>query len=256
MELHNYNLEDKIITNDKYKFTRNPPAKYELRDKVLCYFDGYDRKIIPLSVALAFPIIYDSFFDNDKLSDLTIAICPFTLAVAAFSGKFQATKKVENSCLIITNGEKAFSIINSFDQGVRKFQVDIKILRNVFSEYPDCRYMNLLDTITIKPIVDLDYYTNGRMLFKHIYQNQLHPKTLVYLILYKSSKDQKTKSTIIVGRDANPNKDSGYDMVKSGIQDYLLTYNEKIIQKFGSVIPVLWFAWKSFFPNSKIIFIP
>lgn len=263
MESHNYNLKDKVITLNNYKFNRNPPKEYELYDKVVCYFDGYDRKVIPLSIALSFPIIYDTFVEPDKqVYDVTIAICPFTLSSAAFGGKFQSTQNVENSCLVITDGENTFSIINSFAYSnkikeIRKFPVDIKILRNVFTEYPDCKYMILSENIVMEPILDFKYYENEHILFKHVEPpNQFHVKTLVYLIQYISSRDQSIKSTIIVGRDANAKEYTGYNIVKSGVHNYLMTYNEKIKQKLGFVMPTMWFAWKSPFPNSKIIYIP
>lgn len=257
MESHNYNLKDKIINLENFRFNRNPPQGYELYDKVISYFDGYDRKVIPLLIALSYPILYDTFLGPDKETySITIAVCPFTLTAAAFEGKFEATQYVENSCLVITDGKNTFPIINSFNNNIKKFQIDIKILRNVFTEYPDCKYMKIIDDIIIKPILDIDYYKNDQLLFKYTKPNQFHPKTIVYLIHYISSKDHSSKTTVIVGRDANTKYATGYNLVKSGVHDYLVTYSEKIKEKIGFVMPTMWFAWKSFFPDSKIIYIP
>lgn len=262
--LHNYNLKDKILDTDNYTFHRNPPSTYGLHDKVVCYFDGFSRKIIPLSISLSFPIIYDIYTTaGEQVKDITIALCPFTLTSAVFEGKFTATENIENSCLVITDGNNTFSILNSFNVShktgtITEFEVDIKILRNVFTEYPDCKYMSISDKVMIKPILNLEYYENNNTFDnnKLNFEYEIHPKTLIYLIQYISSKDQSIKTTAIIGRDATKKKVTGYDVVKSGIYNYIMTYDEKIKQKFGFTIPLLWFAVKLSFPNSKIIYIP
>ena len=264
MESHNYNLIDKVITINDYKFNRNPPQQYGLQDRVVCYFDGYNRKVIPLYIALSFPIIYDNYMgSHEQIKDITITVCPFTLSTAVFEGKFEATQYVQNSCLIITdNLNHTFPIIDSFvysheNKAIKKFQVDIKILRNVFTEYPDCKYMVLSDNIPVKSILNLKYYENENILFKYVEpSDEFHPKTLVYLIQYISSKDQSIKSTILVGYDANSRTITGYNVVESGVYKYLMNYDDKIKQKLGFVIPTMWFTWKSFYPNAKIIYIP
>ena len=257
MEQHNYDLQDKIITLNDYKFNRNPPPEYGLHNKVVCYFDGYNRKMIPLSVMLTFPIMYDKYVGSDEqFHDMTIALCPFTLAVAVFDGIFIATENVENSCLVISNNKYTFPIIHSQIE-VKKFEADIKVLRNVFTEYPDSKYMILNNNKSVNPILGNEYYENQTILFNCIKpSDQFHTKTLIYLILYQSSKDQTIKSTVIVGSNACANEVTGYNIVESGVYNYLTTYNDKIKEKLGLVMPMVWFAWKSFYPNSKIIYIP
>lgn len=264
MKRHNYDLEDKIITSDDYTFNRNPTQTFGLHDKVVCYFDGYDRKVIPLYVSLSYPIIYDKLYseNDDKVRDITIAVCPFTLCAALFEGKFVATSNIENCCLVISNGEDTFSIANSFTYShkfkhITKSEVDIKILRNVFTEHPDCKYMVLSDKKNINPILDLKYYENNDILFRHVqYPSQIHPKTLVYCIQYVSAKDQSLKCSIVVGKDAKSKEITGYNVIESGVYNYLMTFDDKIKLKLGFVMPIMWFAWKSFFPEAKIIYIP
>lgn len=263
MQPHNINIKDKIITINDYSYRRNPPKKYSLNDKVMAYFDGYDRKIVPLDIAYSYPIIYDKYIASDQqFHDMTIAICPFTLACATFDGKFVPTDYVENSCLVITNNKDTFAICNSFNHILKlnhkKFEIDIKILRNIFTEYPDCKYITLNKDIDIQPLINPNYYLNKDILFEvpTLPSSQFHYKTLTYLIQYISSKDQSVKSTIIIGRNANKDTSTGYNVIESGIYDYIMQYDNDIKQKFGLVMPILWFAWKSFFPNSKIIYLP
>lgn len=268
MELHNLNLHNAILIPNNYKILDEPPNNLNLNDIVICYFDGLVYKIIPFNIINSFPLLYDTYFDSHNLSfDITIAVCPFTLASSAFKGKFTPTEFVNNSCLVITNNIVTFPIIDptkfkknknntDYNKKIKRFQVSIKTLRNAFAEYQDCKYI-MVQKNKIKPIINPKYYQNYEIPYNHVHsQNNIHPKTLVYLIQYKSSKNHTTKNTIIIGKNATHNKTTGYNIAESGIHKYFENHEDKIIQKFGYIIPLLWFSWNSFFPNSKIIYLP
>ena len=210
MQPHNLKISDRTIDSSKYTFDNEPTNDYQLLDKVLCYFDGINRKIVPLSVMLTYPILYDTYDDeNDKVHDISIVLCPFTLASVVLYGKFVPTENVDHSSLVVTDTIDTFSVLNSFDyihKTKRKlnFEVDIKILRNVFTEYPDSKYFVPNSELIFEPLLPLDYYTNDTLLFDSTNESQtFHPKTLVYLIIYISSKDHKQKASVIVGSDSN-----------------------------------------------------
>jgi hypothetical protein len=264
LEAHKFDLSDRVLTFNDYKFNRNPPSNVGLFDKMVCYFDGYHRKVVPLDVVTAFPIIHDKYMTPDeKITDLTVAVCPFTLAAGVFDGKYTATPNVENSCLVITDGDNTFPIVAAprrdatTGRDIKKYEVDIKLLRNVFTEYPDCRYLVVTDNKKqdVKPIVGPKYYDNNEILFKLPAEpaKTIHPKTLVYLIEYTSSKNRARKASVVIGKDAGPNEPSGYNVVQSGVYDYLIQSDDKIKEKSGFVTPILWFAWKSFFPEARIV---
>lgn len=264
---HNLDLSSRSLSPFQYKFNRNPPTtKFGLHDKMVSYFDGYDRKIIPLAVCLAYPIIYDVYLDETSQSyDMTVAVCPFTLASAVFHGKYYATDVVDRSCLVISNGHDKFPIANAHitdmvqsnqPDTIKKYEVDIKILRNIFTEYPDCKYLVINDDVPTDGILDPNYYENGAIMFKTTeVPKQIHMKTLVYLIQYTSAKDKSIKTTVIVGEGANAAKPTGYNVVKSKVYDYLTKSDEKIKEKFGFILPIMWFAWKSFFPDARVLYL-
>lgn len=250
------NIENKCIDISDYTFNKNPPLTYKLKSNVICFFDGIQRKIISLPIALSYPIIYAEYYsDNGNMIDITLAICPFTLVSVILIGKFTATKFIENSCLVITNGTLTFPIIDAYKHNINtKIDVEIKLLRNVFTEYPNCNYLST--ELPVNQLIDENYYTNKDIFFDYkIFNNQIHPKTLVYAILYKSSKDQSNKVSIIVGKNSNANNISGFDTLKSGFTKYYSKFESEIHQKLGYVVPVFWFAVNILFDDPKIIFI-
>ncbi|AYV84090.1 MAG: hypothetical protein Hyperionvirus17_10 [Hyperionvirus sp.] len=265
MEQHGMNFDKRILPFENYKYNRNPPSTIGLFDKMVCYFDGFNRKVVPLKIALAYPIIYDVFMapDSDVTFDLSIGVCPFTLAAGVFEGKYKVSDRVDRSCLVISNGSNTFPIIQGAvvdgksGKSLKKYEVDIKLLRNVFTEFPDCKYLVPIGGELEKPVLGEDYYVGDEVLFRFERPPEnVHLKTLVYLIEYESSKEEQKKSTVVVGRDASPTEVTGYNVVLSGTYDYLVNSEHKLKQKFGFVTPVLWFAWKSFYPDAKLIFIP
>jgi hypothetical protein len=278
MELHNFDLSHNILNPTDYAYNRNPPKNYKLLEKILCYFDGYSRKIIPLSVALSYPIINDFYIDKyEVLHNMTIIICPFTLATIALEGHFTATNYVSQHCLVVTNGQETFSVLDVYKYpNIHKFDVGIKILRNIFTEFTDCKYMIINKQISIPDnILPKSYYINDDSLTKpdsdklnldikkserfdaetdNKLIKKINNKALVNLIIYTSSKDQSIQRSILVGRYIDY-QDSGYNLHKSGIYNYLSIYNNKIKEKHGIIIPVLWFAVKPYLDNSKIIYL-
>lgn len=256
---HNRDLSSRILSFENFKFNRNPPPNVGLHDVMVCYFDGGSRKVLPFSLAMTYPIIHDKCVSQeDKVYDVTLATCPWSLASIVLEGKFTATNSVSDSCLVITNGTKTFPIIKEpREKELKRYEVDIKMLRNVFTEYPDCRFLVTNEEFRVAtPLLPLDYYKNTEIPFPvQVPPGNIHPKTLVYLIQYISSKDASFKATVLVGRDATATEVTGYNMIKSGVYEYVMKYEDKLKQKLGYVMPLLWFSWKSSLPDAKIIFL-
>lgn len=260
VQTHKFNLSDKMLSPQSYKFNRNPPKSYNLYDNIVYYNDGFNTKIVPLNIAKSFPIIYDTYTQDEQVfNDLTIVICPFTLSTYALEGKYKLTQYVDGSFIvIIDSSDKLISLRNLSELKIKKFDVSIGILRNIFTTSPNCKYMVLDKSIgqEPEPILGSDYYTGKQLIFDELAINKsrdFHPKMLAHIIIYKSIKDSSEKSTILVGVDSSPDEISGYNIGKSGVYKYLNKYYPKIREKFGIVVPCLWFAALTYFPNAKII---
>ena len=92
------------------------------------------------------------------------------------------------------------------------------------------------------------YINNNEIIYKlsKPYDKHHHPKTLVYLIQYKSS-DNKIKNTIIISKSEN-----SFNLIESKIDKYFENYEQQIIDKKGFIIPMLWFIHNTI-DNHKII---
>lgn len=216
----------------------------------------------------------DNYSDNDNNNDLdliSIIVCPFSLSGGVFTGEFRATQEIINNSLVITNGIEKFPIIKS-DINSNKYRISdiiIKPLRNILSEYMHTKFIHYNnknnnnknnDINNYNYVAGNDFYSTNSLSPNISYTKQeyltnitFHPKTLVYIISYESSKTDERKYTIIVGKDANKNTITGYNDKTSGFFNYLSQLAEEINERNGCITPVLWYAWKSAYPNAKII---
>ena len=107
----------------------------------------------------------------------------------------------------------------------------------------------------ISPIIDLSYYTNYSLINNTTIEHLVHPKTLVYVIQYKSAKSNEEKTSILLGRDMNNANVTGYNIKKSALFEYLSKYWRKIINKNGFVMPCLWYIAKNDYKDAKVVYI-
>ena len=113
-------------------------------------------------------------------------------------------------------------------------------LKNALMLVPDL--LILQTNKSVYPVINKKYYTNKLDTSDNKIKSSIHPKTLVYIIKYKSLKSNKSKKLILIGKDASKNNVSGYDLYKSGIMDYLDKYKYKIMENSGYIYPILWFT--------------
>ena len=175
MEHHKFNF----IELENYEFATLPPIEYHLNDVMCSYYDGISYKIIALTQIINFPVICDKYMISDeKMIEITIAICPFTLAGVVLEGKYKATEFVDRSCLVISNGTEIFPIISP-PKKLKKMKVEIKTLKNIFNQYTDSKY--LITNSEHKSGMSISYYGDVSYLF-HLnieVSPNLHPKTLI-----------------------------------------------------------------------------
>lgn len=260
-------LSKKTLLESDYEFIQNPPPDLVLTDYVVCYSDGYDTKIIPLDIMKRFPLLHDRQKSLKKA--ITLAVCPFTLASCVYEGLFKPTQSVDRSCLIITNyddrdeNQVQFNIIQGH-YTIKRYEVSIKTLRNAFTDHIHGKYL-ILKNKSNSPIlmdsISKNYYTSEKL----VYDQDQEPlpksqpftkehqvfsnKKLVYLILYESSVTHEIKSTVL----ADPSTPEGGIYNNNKTQYYLEKNIDKINEKAGFVIPLLWFSWRAFYPDSKIL---
>lgn len=265
----NININDidyPILT--EFTITADPPKKLALSDQVLCFNNLSEWIIIEMDQFLKTPIIWTQIYKEDKPKDVSIVCCPRTLRASVFDGKLKS-KYYDDERLILETNEKSLLPIdlnialdnNNELELNKRYQVSIQTLRNSLVAYYDVKYLhpnkksnkyiinknyltNRLDEYDQEIIIDKSHYTDV------IY----HPKTLVHIIQYLSEKG-KRKITILIGKDSSTIDSLGYDNKKSGFDNYILSYENKIIEKDAFIMPILYYKAVKIYEYAKKIII-
>ena len=262
-------VPDKIIESIKgrallvtdYNYVSDHNLKIKLHDQIVLYNVGGDWKVIPLILALSYPIIYDKYSINDVTYDVTVVVCPVTLRSTMFKGIFEFETYQDYTMIL---KEKDTGDLIAIDLGykmdmkyavepTRRSEIKIMTLRSALINAPDSQVM--ITTKKISPIIDIYYYSNTKDLNGKELDCLVHPKTLVYVIQYKSYDETTEKLAIILGRDMNKFDATGYDIKKSGLYEYLGKYRQKIINRGGYIMPMLWYLAKDIYKTSKVVYV-
>lgn len=259
-------IKSKTIDNTKYFYKSEPEYKLKMTDRVMLYNSGDFWKLIPLPYGLSNSIIYDTHASetNDQSYPVTICICPITLRTVIFKGIFIVETYDKIRMIVreldtdnIMPIDMGYKIDNKYIiESNKRSEVKIMTHRNALTVSPDVQYFHPKNEIDMTPIMGMDYYTNN-LSYNGVELNEglVHPKTLVYIIQYKSHKTEEDKLSIVLGRDAVKDDVTGYDIKESGLLNYLAKYQNKLINRNGYVIPMLWYLAKEIYQNARIIYI-
>jgi hypothetical protein len=256
-------IKKRILKESDYSFEANPSNQEDinLTDNIILYNSGNQWKIIPLIVCLSYPIIYENYVINNEKYEVSIVVCPVTLRCVMFKERFefydyngyQMVLKGDNDFLPINMNKKINK--NFIIQDNKRIEIKIMTMRNAILYAPDALIINCKKKI--KPIIKLSYYTNNKNINNNILKDgTIHPKTLVYIVIYSSlSHNDEERHAILLGNDSNKDFPTGYDIIKSKLNEHLVKYRKKIIKKDGYIMPMLWYIAKSVYKNYKIVFL-
>ena len=256
------NIKNRVILTSDYTYTNDSENPVSLTDNIIIHNGGDKWYIIPLNLALSYPIIYGKYSINNESYDTTLAICPITLRSVIFKGIFEF-ETYHNDRMILR--EKNTNTLLPIDLGIKiennkyiiktnkRIEVMIMNLRSAFNMAPDAIFMSC--SLKIDPVIDLKYYSNTLDVNGKELEYLIHPKTLIYVIQYKSYETDDEKTSLILGKDSVKNEVSGYDIKKSGIQEYFTKHKNQIINRDGYILPMLWYSAKNIYQKSKLIYI-
>lgn len=249
------------LDSNDYTFSLDSP-NIMLSTKIVIYNSGSKWKIVPLNIFLCFPIIYDFVDDSDGKYQITVIICPLTLRATMLKGKFTFEMYDDLTMLV---RETTTGSIMPIDVGYkvdkefvvhtnRRSEVKIMTLRDAVMIAPDALFINL--TNKLPPyVINQNYYEDTNNIQGENIESLVHPKTLAYLIQYKSRKTGTEKYTIVLGKDAVANTVTGYNLKNSGYTEYTYSQRDKIATHEGYTMPILWFISKELYPNAKVVYI-
>jgi len=236
--------------------------KLNINDPVFLYNDGNTWKIVSLETITKCPIIHDTYYSNkNETFNISIVICPYTLMSMVLFDKYYLTDKLYQTSIVIKNDNNYYIPIlketydnefNKIDKLIRKDEVRMMTLKNAMMEFPDCLFLN--DTCDLKPLVEKDYYNTKDIIYPiDNISDKFHPKSLVYIIEYKSTKKEKLECTIIIPKGTYKDKINSYDIEKNGFDKYFSKMIEKIREKSGLIYPILWFSVNIQTENCKTV---
>jgi hypothetical protein len=207
-----------------------------------------------LSNLIKYPIIY--FYDEELKEYGSIICCLLTLRTmyvhekvrwigyegveARFNNVAGETMGFETK--LDKNGEK----IIEFKRSHTKFQS----LRSALIEYGDLRFLKLNIPENKSNLIPMTYYSNlidykEEEIDMKKDKLEFHPKTLCLLIQYHSkSSENGIKTTIVLSKDSDKNNINGYEPRKEGLDDYLISSTEKLIEKSAFIMNILYYTAK------------
>lgn len=258
-------IKSKKLTHDDFIFSPDHDMTIKLSDQVILYNTGDQWKIVPLLISLAYPIIYDKYDTGENVYDITIAVCPVSLMATILKGVFNVEIYYEN---VLVLREESTNDLIPIDSGYKinekyvvennkRLEIKIMTLRSAIIMIPDAKYMILNSTKFkhLKSIIDIEYYSSNVDYNGNDLNSLIHPKTLVYIIQYKSYNDDENKTSILLGKDVNKSTVTGYDFRLSKTLDYLKKNNSKILNRAGYILPCLWYIAKITYPDAKLVYI-
>lgn len=254
-------IKTKILNIDDYKFGTDHSDNIKLTSHVVIYNTGNFWKIVSLDVCLSYPIIHDKYVNENESYDITFALCPITLRAIYLKGNFDFLTYTDELRMVLKENETNDTLIpidlgTKIDkkfiiQSNKRSEVKITTLRNALIVVPDALFLNTNKNINY--ILDKKYYSNYNDIDNLKMTGLIHPKTLVYLVQYKSN--DNIKHAIILGKDINKTTATGYDSKKSEIFEYLDTHKKIIINADGFLMPILWYIAKEAYPQAKVIYV-
>lgn len=260
---HHIDIDNRIITGPT--FSQNYPSSIKMGTKILTYFDGVKTKAIPLNLLISQPFVYDHYINNDGTQrDITITFCPFSFTTSVFAGKLELSKFVNKHVLVAQYENKLMSLVDGklFDdpqKPIQRWECEIKLFKDALMTHPD--FLLCTNVKKNKNMVDIDFYQNTEPLFPDIITQtveNIHPKTLIYLISYRRElKNGESvpiyKNSILIGKNANHHKPTGFSMTHNGFQNYLEEMEKKVRERSGFIIPMFLCVAQSYYPKHKIV---
>lgn len=256
------NRTNKITITCNQKNDINSDDNLKLSDNIIVYSCGENEwKIISLDIMLRYPILYDKYKDEDGTHDITVIVCPLTLQSTIFFGLLTIETYNDYKMILYNNQTRSMLSIdagNTIDENniiSKTKRIDVKIMtfRDAIIMVPDACVGYTTDNLE-NLLISSDYYKNNYDFMEKDISDLLHPKTLTYIIQYRSLKGHN-KFSILLGKDASQSMVTGYNVKKSGTLKYMSKYKNKIINRNGYLMPMLWYMAKNIYPQARVVYI-
>ena len=207
MELYKKKILSRICDKNDYMFIINDMQKYySLSDTVIYFFNGIGWNIIHCDDMLAYPILYFDYWleKEQKTVTNTLVVCPLTMRCIIYKGIIKIIDIVGDQLhLYNVDTNDTFFINNHTNFHIKRFDVKMSFLRECYTVVSDPQF--ILINNKKKSIIKKTYYMDRLDYMGNTLYTALHPKSIVYIIQYMSSKTQQSKYIVLLGNDININ---------------------------------------------------
>ncbi len=230
------------------------PEDLTLSDIVLTFNYKGDWIVMPLSSLVKYPIIY--FYDEELKEYGSIVCCLLTLRTMYVHEKVRWIGYEDVEARFNNEAGETMGFETKLDKNGEKYiefkrsQTKIQNLRSALIEYGDLKYLKLNIPENKSNLIPLSYYSNlidykEEEIDLKKYKLDFHPKTLCLLIQYHSnSSSNGIKTSIIICKNANKTNSNGYEPKKEGLDEYLSSSTEKLIEKKAFIMNILYYTAK------------
>jgi hypothetical protein len=245
------------VKSDQIK--SNVPNNLSLSDNVVCFNYRGEWIIIPINLLVKYPILY--FYDEETTEWSSIIACLLSLRVMYVYEKVRWVRYDGLKAIFNNEAGEMMSFETKLDKDGEKLvefkrsQTKIQSLRSALIEYGDLRYLHLDIPENKSDLIPLSYYSNT-IDYEGVNINleEVHPKTLCVMISYHSEKGENgVKNTIILPKNKKNIEINGYEPKKDGLDSYLATSTEKLIEKKAFILNILYYTAKILYPKAKFI---
>lgn len=252
-KIKNRYIDEANITTEK-----ELPENVKLQDKFVTWIFNSNIHVVKLEIMTKAVILYYPINYNNNKNILSVIVNPITLQSSAYIGKINVIDiNNDTDALVLEFGKYKFEMGMSVATSNGKDKINlniincrIMILRDVFIFQPDPIYIKINKSLT--DIFPESYYTNKLDHENNFMYETYHPKTLIYVIKYKSTSG-KYKVTFLVGAGANSTEPTGMNYRKSRFDDYIRVYSKELADKCSFIYPMYWYSANKQFKKYKIV---
>lgn len=249
-------IKKRHIQNDDIKLCKIPKG-VTLKDEFVYWKIGNNTNIIKLSSLKNHPIVYKEEDIDDEKVTTTLVFNPITMSVILYKHKVDVLdidKKTKEYLLSIVNFSYMTGMMYATMTGKDIMQLDmveckVSTLRKIFTIDPDPTYVHI--TKDGESLLDIKYYKSDKDILSKkidIISSSLHPKSLIYVIKYKSEStknDDSYKTTLLISKSDN----------KDDLEKYLNVQNENLTKRDAFVFNIFLYIGLQMFPESKTVYV-
>lgn len=263
-------LKTRILTKDDYHIIVNRTYRsFNIDSKVVCFYNGIDWNVVLLEDMSAYPVLYFDFWsEKDNVTyENSLVVCPLTMRSMIYKGKIRITDVINDRLYLLnTDTDDEFFMelpytghfdaegkVKKIKSHVKRFEVKILVLRDAFMFLIDPKFIvvNVRERSLIRESYINDRFTyNGYPIY-----TVFHPKTLVHVVQYYSRKTENYKYLVLIGKDIDKDRATGYSFKTSGIWSFIEQHREEFIEKRAYIYPMFWFMVDRLYKDAQLIVI-